>query len=146
MIGDSDFQSQITNRPSNHKSPIENRKFLVFSPTDLNHFLECEHLIQLERSRDRSVPRPPRDAHADLLAAKGAEHEAARLAQFCRDGRQVVTVAAPATAPSPSAAALRRPGDWTAEAARTVEAMRAGADVIVPDYRSLDSTLRLLGF
>ena len=62
----------------------------MFSPTDLNHFLECEHLIQIERARDRTVPRPTRDAHAELLATKGAEHEAARLKQFRAEGREVV--------------------------------------------------------
>ena len=111
----------------------------MFSPTDLNHFLECEHLIQLERSRDRRVPRPPRDAHADLLAAKGAEHEAARLAQFRSDGRQVVTIAAPETDRLPSRGALRRPGDWAAEAARTVDAMRAGVDVIYQGVFATDA-------
>ena len=63
--------------------------------------------------------RPPRDAHAELLAAKGAEHEAARLAQFRAEGSDVVIVAEPGTE-----------RDWQADAARTVEAMRAGADVI----------------
>lgn len=91
----------------------------MFSPTDLNHFLECEHLIQLERSRDRTVPRLPRDAHADLLAAKGAEHEAARLAQFRAAGRDVVVIAEPGV-----------DLDWQADAARTERAMRTGADVI----------------
>jgi uncharacterized protein len=111
----------------------------VFSPTDLNHFLECEHLIQIERSRDRRLPRPPRDAHADLLAAKGAEHEAARLAQFRSSGRQVVTIAGPGTDRPPSPGALRRPGDWAAEAARTAEVMRAGADVIYQGVFATDA-------
>jgi len=91
----------------------------VFSPTDLNHFLECEHLIQIERARDRTVPRPTRDAHAELLATKGAEHEAARLKQFRAEGREVVTIAGPAA-----------DRDWQADAARTANAMRDGADVI----------------
>ena len=85
----------------------------MFSPTDLNHFLECEHLIQIERARDRTVPRPTRDAHAELLATKGAEHEAARLKQFRAEGREVVTIAGPAA-----------DRDWQADAARTANAMR----------------------
>ena len=60
---------------------------LIFSPSDLNHFLECEHLIQLERQRDPQVPRAPRDAHADLLAEKGAEHERAWLDRFRAGGK-----------------------------------------------------------
>ena len=57
---------------------------LVFSPSDLNHFLECEHLIQLERNRGER-PRQLRDAHAELLAAKGLAHERAWLARFQAD-------------------------------------------------------------
>jgi uncharacterized protein len=89
----------------------------VFSPTDLNHFLECEHLIQLELRRGEA-PRRERDAHADLLAAKGLEHEQARLRRFHEEGRQVVEIAAS--------------GDrhWERDAERTAAAMQAGAEVI----------------
>jgi hypothetical protein len=59
---------------------------LIFSPSDLNHFLECEHLIQLERRRDPPAPRAPRDPHAELLARKGVEHERAWLDRFGADG------------------------------------------------------------
>jgi uncharacterized protein len=90
---------------------------LIFSPSDLNHFLDCAHLLQLERARPDAAARV-RDAHAELLASKGAEHERARLDAFRAEGRQVVTIDAAATR------------DWDANAARTVEAMRTGADVI----------------
>jgi uncharacterized protein len=92
---------------------------IVFSPSDLNHFLECEHLIQLERRRGPHAPRPPRDAHADLLAAKGAEHERAWLERFRAEGRTIVEVES-----------AGRDRDWARDAARTREAIRAGADVI----------------
>jgi predicted RecB family nuclease len=90
-----------------------------FSPTDLNHFLECAHLIQLERGRDRHARRGARDAHADLLAEKGAEHERAWFERFREEGLAIVSI--------DSIAAER---DWLAEAARTGEAMRRGADII----------------
>ncbi|HLG54375.1 MAG TPA: TM0106 family RecB-like putative nuclease [Vicinamibacterales bacterium] len=92
---------------------------LVFSPSDLNHFLECEHLIQLERQRDPHAPRAPRDAHADLLAEKGAEHELAWLNRFRADGKTIVTIES-----------AGRDRDWAADAECTARAMRAGADVI----------------
>ena len=92
---------------------------LIFSPSDLNHFLECEHLIQLERRRDPGAPRAPRDAHADLLAAKGAEHERAWLDRFRADGKAIVTIESGG-----------RDRDWAADVARTVTEMRGGADVI----------------
>src|SRR5688572_7499192 len=92
---------------------------LVFSPSDLNQFLECEHLTQLERTRDPHGRRGPRDAHAELLALKGAEHEGARLARFRHEGRRVATIG--------DGSAVR---DWPRDAARTAEAMRNGVDVI----------------
>jgi uncharacterized protein len=93
---------------------------LICSPSDLNHFLECPHLLQLERRRDpRIIPQAPRDPHAELLATKGAEHEAACLAQFRTAGRTVVTIATPDT-----------PRAWDSDAANTRAAMRDGADVI----------------
>jgi uncharacterized protein len=96
---------------------IDNR--LVFSPSDLNHFLECEHLIQLDRQRHPSAPRAPRDAHADLLAEKGAEHERAWLDRFRADGKSIVTIESDG-----------RDRDWAADAERTRAAMRSGAGVI----------------
>ena len=90
---------------------------LVFSPSDLNHFLECEHLVQIDRCRDPNAPRPRRDPHADLLAAKGAEHERAWLDRFRAEGREVVIIDSASR-------------DWERCAAATVEAMRAGAGVI----------------
>ena len=92
---------------------------LIFSPSDLNHFLECEHLIQLERRRDPQHPRPARDAHADLLADKGAEHERAWLQRFCAEGRRIVAIES-----------AGRERDWTADAECAAVAMREGADVI----------------
>jgi predicted RecB family nuclease len=92
---------------------------LVFSPSDLNHFLECEHLIQLERRRDPHAPRAPRDAHAELLAEKGAEHERAWLDRFRAEGKSIVTIESGG-----------RDRDWTADAACTAAAMCDGAQVI----------------
>jgi uncharacterized protein len=89
----------------------------VFSPTDLNHFLECEHLIQLELSRGEA-PRRERDAHAELLAAKGLEHEQAWLRRFREEGRQVVEIAA------------SHDRNWQRDAERTAAAMHDGAEVI----------------
>ena len=89
----------------------------LFSPSDLNHFLECEHLVHLELTSDPRVTPSVRDAHAELLAAKGLEHETAWLQRFREEGRHVIDVA---------------PGrrDWERDAERTVAAMRAGAEVI----------------
>src|SRR5688572_23310637 len=93
----------------------------VFSPSDLNHFLECEHLIQLELRRGDG-PRAPRDAHAELLAQKGLDHEAAWLQRFRDEGRRIVTIGR-----DPEQRGER---DWERDAADTIAAMRDGADVI----------------
>jgi predicted RecB family nuclease len=89
----------------------------IFSPSDLNHFLECEHLIQLELRRG-DTPRGARDAHAELLAQKGLAHEQRWLQRFREDGRRVVEL--PASTGR----------EWDADAERTIAAMRDGADVI----------------
>ena len=92
---------------------------LMFSPSDLNHFLECEHLITLDLARDPSMPRAPRDPQADLLADKGAEHERVWLERFKAGGGQVVSI---------EAAGGER--NWLRDADRTREAMGNGAAVI----------------
>jgi predicted RecB family nuclease len=89
----------------------------LFSPSDLNHFLECEHRVQLDRRADAATMRGGRDPHAELLAAKGAEHERSWLERFCRDGRRVVTIDL-------------SDRDWVRGADDTIAAMQAGADVI----------------
>ena len=66
----------------------------------------------------RVTPRA-RDAHAELLRTKGLEHERAWLERFRDEGRHVVTIEAPSGE-----------RDWERDAARTLDAMRAGADVI----------------
>jgi uncharacterized protein len=49
---------------------------LIYSASDLNDFLECEHLTELERRvAFGELARPEQDASAKLLAGKGEEHE-----------------------------------------------------------------------
>ena len=92
---------------------------LIFSPSDLNHFLECAHLTALDLARDPGTPRAARDAQAELLAAKGLEHERAWLDRFRASGNVVVSI----DSPGPER-------DWRSDATRTIDAMRRGAAVI----------------
>jgi uncharacterized protein len=91
---------------------------ILLSPSDLNAYLECEHLTQLELAVARHELVKPADENpqAELVKRKGEEHEAAYLAQLLADGREVTAI----------------PMDWDlAAAARATEAaMRAGADVV----------------
>ena len=91
---------------------------MLFSPSDLNAFLECEHLTQLELAVARGTLERPADENpqADLVKRKGDEHEAAYLARLVAYGREVVTI----------------PNDWDLDAAAraTEDAMLAGSDVI----------------
>src|SRR3989442_5478993 len=91
---------------------------ILFSPSDLNAFLECEHLTQLELAVARHELERPTDENpqADLVKRKGEEHEAAYLAQLVADGREVTTIA----------------NDWDLDVAAraTKEAMLGGADVV----------------
>src|SRR6476620_10038342 len=91
---------------------------IFFSPSDLNGFLECEHLTQLELAVARhELERPTHEnPQADLVKRKGDEHEAAYLASLLAEGRGVVTIA----------------NDWNLDSAARAseEAMRGGAEVI----------------
>jgi uncharacterized protein len=92
---------------------------LFFSPSDLNHFVDCEHLSRLDvLALDGDVIPRDKDPQADIIRAKGFEHERAWLEHLRADGRQIIEID---TGVEP---------DWAGAAARTTEAMRAGAEVI----------------
>lgn len=91
---------------------------LLFSPSDLGDFLECDHLTRLELAAacgqlERGEAENP---HASLIRRKGEEHEQVHLASLEADGLRVVRID------------LSR--GWNAAARATEEAMRAGADVV----------------
>ena len=91
----------------------------VFSPTDLNAFLQCEYLTRLERevANGRTLERRRRP-EAELLAAKGEAHERFHLEEFRNQRLSIVEIPDPGTC------------DWAAAACATREAMAAGAEVI----------------
>jgi uncharacterized protein len=93
---------------------------LVLSPSDLNDHVECPHLTTLALEVARGARKRPYvpDDHGDLLRRKGEEHEAAYLAELRAQGRRVVDVIG----------ADR--WDFEGSARATIEAMRAGAEVI----------------
>jgi len=93
---------------------------LTLSPSDLNDYVECPHLTTLELEVARVQRARPflADEEADLLRRKGAEHEHVHLERLRAEGRAIVEIA------------LGDPWDFEAAARRTVEAMRAGAEVI----------------
>src|SRR6266536_3001632 len=64
----------------------------IFSPSLLNSFLECEHLVALELQVARGeLARPHVDnPQAELIRRKGEEHEAAYLASLRTPGRHIV--------------------------------------------------------
>jgi uncharacterized protein len=86
---------------------------ILFSPSDLNAFLECEHLAQLElRVACHESERPSVDnPQADLVRRKGEEHETAFLAELTTTGREVVTI----------------PHDWDLDDAARATGRRFGA-------------------
>src|SRR5918996_6232635 len=93
---------------------------LFLSPSDLNDYVECPHLTTLALEVARGVrgrPHLPSD-HGDLLRRKGEAHEAAYLAKLQAKGCQVVNVRG------------ADPWDFDSAAQKTIDAMRAGAEVI----------------
>jgi predicted RecB family nuclease len=94
---------------------------IALSPSDLTAYLACSHLTSLSLDVARGNRERPytREALAELVAQKGELHEAQYLAALVERGREVVEIAWPDGSD----------GFEVAHAA-TVDAMRAGADVI----------------
>ncbi len=95
---------------------------LVFSATDLNNFLECRRLTELEDlvARGAAQAPPDEDEQNKLIRRKGDEHEAAYLARLERELADVVRIERSG----------RGIDAYHAAEAQTLEAMRAGAPVI----------------
>jgi len=102
---------------------------LLFSPSDLNHFLECGHLTALDFAvAHGELVRPAIvDPQRELIARKGDVHEAQYLASLHAEGKTIATIDL---------------GDdcWDLErgAADTLAAMRSGVDVV---YQAVFSRL-----
>ena len=70
----------------------------TFSPSDLNDFLECEHLVALELNvarGERERPEQVDHAQAALIQRKGEEHELAYLEALRSEGRSGFTRSGP---------------------------------------------------
>lgn len=95
---------------------------IALSPSDLTGFAACEHLTHLELSVLRDgVERPKRDdPMLDVLSTRGDEHETKQLDRLRADGLTIVEIEYPDNTASSLADAE----------ARTLDAMRDGADVI----------------
>jgi uncharacterized protein len=99
---------------------------LVFSATDLSHFLACPHLTRLDRAEALGLgPKRPifDDPATEVLRKRGLEHEHAYRARLEAEGRDVVAIEHP---PREAPTAQR----WTSLAETTLDAMRTGADVL----------------
>src|SRR3954462_7159758 len=67
---------------------------LIFSPSDLQKFVDCEHLTRLQvRVCDGDLVAPSRDdQELDLLRRKGMEHERAWLERLRSEGKSIVEI------------------------------------------------------
>ncbi|HEY3866688.1 MAG TPA: hypothetical protein VGL54_11470 [Solirubrobacteraceae bacterium] len=94
---------------------------LIFSATDLINHLECPHLthLNIEVALGRAEIEATRSDTTDLVARKSDEHERAHLDRLVGEGREIVRIES-----EPGSEGTR------AGAQKTVEAMRAGAEVI----------------
>ena len=89
----------------------------LYSASDLVNFMGCVHATALDVGQLAApVKFPEADAQTKLLQDKGIEHERAYLERLRAQGRSIVEV-------SPE-------GSLEARAALTLEAMRAGVDVV----------------
>ncbi len=97
---------------------------LIVSATDLVGYLACDHLATLELGRVEGLWEKPirqDDPTIALIQEKGDLHEADYLASLRASGLSVVEIAT---------GDLRTPDQLRAAQALTLDAMRAGADVI----------------
>jgi predicted RecB family nuclease len=91
---------------------------VLYSATDLVAFLECEHLTSLDLlDLESPLPRAPEDEQVALIQQKGHAHEGAYVEQLRARTRHFVDIS-------------ERRGDIWERIGFTVEAMRAGADII----------------
>ena len=93
---------------------------ILLSPSDLNDYVNCRHLTTLACAVARGERKAAHVANkgAELLQEKGELHELEFLERLHAEGREVVEIA------------IGERWDFDAAAARTQDAMRAGADVI----------------
>ncbi len=93
---------------------------LQLSPSDVTAFLACEHLTTLQLRTAHGEITKPTEANdqAELVFRKGLEHELAYLQQLRDEGKTVATIS------------LEPDHDWERAQRETVEAMRAGHDVV----------------
>lgn len=90
----------------------------MFSPTSIANFLACQHLTALDRTEAAGEIKRPffADPLLDFLIRLGHAHEQAYLTQLTEQGLTIVEIPTD--------------GSRRDAAARTVEAIRGGADVI----------------
>jgi predicted RecB family nuclease len=96
---------------------------LIYSASDLNNFLECAHLTELQRMvAFGELVRPQPETAADLLARKGDEHEARHLERLrARHGDRLTAF------PASGEASIDA---WQAAEIATLQAMERGAEII----------------
>jgi predicted RecB family nuclease len=97
---------------------------LILSASDLNNYVQCRHLTwrDLGYARGDITAEPARDPVAELLSQKGEEHEQAYLQRLRDEDREIAEIE--------MRRELGRREALVDAAEQTVEAMRAGADVI----------------
>src|SRR5579862_1795843 len=95
----------------------------VYSASDLNDFLECAHLTELQRFVALgTLERPEPDEAVRLLARKGDEHEARHLERLrALHGDRLAVI------PASAGASLEA---WETAQAQTLAAMERGARII----------------
>jgi predicted RecB family nuclease len=105
---------------------------LLLAASDLTDYLECSHLTHLDRevATGRLELGQTRTDAGELVAHKGHEHEAAHLRRLEEEGREVVGIASDPALESSLGDPQRALDGLRAAADRTLDAMRAGAEVI----------------
>src|SRR5437899_8733537 len=105
----------------------------MFSATAIGDFLACQHLTALNRAKEAGEIERPffADPGLDLLIRLGLAHEQAYLKSLA-EGHSLAEASAGRDAGGKGLRVVSIPADipWKEAAARTVEAIRDGAEVI----------------
>src|SRR5580700_9405083 len=93
---------------------------IVYSASDLNHYVECPHILELDKLvMAGNLARPERTDHVEIIAEYGEQHERSFLDTIIAAGFSIVTIERN----------WGEPG-WAAGASETEAAMAKGAPFI----------------
>ena len=97
------------------------------SPTDLSHFLDCQHIITLDMARlsGEEIPVQATDEFAKIIAQNGINHEKKYLSHLQTNTENIVEI--------------REDLDYGLRLEQTISALKTRTDIVYQGYLSSGS-------